>query len=57
MLKFLQRFYKDEELFHSSSYSKESNYYDETNNSVVDKMADETIDVPIKCFVGLKARM
>ena len=50
-------FCKDNELYDFSNYSKESNYYDKTNTLVVAKMKDETCDMPINFFVGLKAKV
>ena len=50
-------FYKDKELFDYSNYSKDSKYYNNANNLVVGKMKDETCDVPIKGFVGLRSKL
>ena len=50
-------FYKNKELFDFSNYLEESNFYDNSNSSVVGKMKDETCDMPIRCVVGLKAKM
>ena len=41
-------FYKIKELLDFSSYPKDSKYYNNANNLVVDYMKDETCDVPIK---------
>ena len=40
-----------------SNYSPKSKYYDDSNKVVVRKMYDETGDVAIKKFVGLKPNM
>ena len=44
-------------MFDFSNYSADSKYYDDSNKLVVDKMKDETCDVAIKEFVGLKLKM
>ena len=43
-------FYR-ERLFDFSIYSKESNYYNQTNNLIIGKLKDEICGVPIKGFV------
>ena len=45
------------QLFDFIKYSKDSKYYDKTNNLIVGIMKDETCGVRIKSFVGLKAKM
>ena len=40
-----------------SNYLKDPKYYSTANNLVVGKMKDETCDVSIKVFVGLKSKM
>ena len=50
-------FYKDKELFDFSNYRKDSKYYNNANNLVVDKMKDETCGMPIKGFVRLESKM
>ena len=50
-------FYRYKELLDFSNYSKDSKYYDNTNNLVVGKMKDEICGIPIKGFVGLKSKM
>ena len=40
-----------------SNYPKNSKYYNNLNNLVIDKMRDETCGVPIKGFVALKSKM
>ena len=49
--------YKDKELFNFCKYSKDSKYYDKTNNVIVGKMKNETCGVPMKSFLGLKAKI
>ena len=44
-------------MFHFSNYSAKSKYYDDSNKLAVGKMKDETADVAIKEFVGLKPKM
>ena len=40
-----------------SNYSIKSKYYDDSNKLVVSKMKDETADVAIEEFFGLKPKM
>ena len=40
-----------------SNYPKNSKYYNNLNNLVIDKIKDETCGVPIKGFVALKSKM
>ena len=47
----------DKELFDFSNYSTKSKYYDSSNILVVGRMKDETVDVAIEEFVGLKPKM
>ena len=47
-------FYKDKDF---SNFPKESKYYDDLNNLIVDKMKDETCIVPIIGSVTLKSEM
>ena len=47
--------FKKEKQFHN--YSKESNYFENSNNSFVGKMKDEACGVPLNIFVGLKVKM
>ena len=49
--------FKDKHMFDFSGYSKDSIYYDEFNEKVLDKMKDELNGVKIKEFVGLKCKM
>ena len=49
-------FYR-ERLFDFSIYSKESNYYNQTNNLIIGKLKDEICGVPIKGFCMIKANM
>ena len=50
-------FSKDKEMFNFSNYSAGSKYYYDSKKLVVGKMKDETGDVAIKEFVGLKSKM
>ena len=50
-------FSSDKEMFHFSSYSTKSKYYDDSSNWVIGKMKDKTGGVAIKEFVGLKPKM
>ena len=52
-----EEFYKWEDLFDFSNYSKDSKFFDETNKKVIGKMKDEFAGVIIIGFVGLKSKM
>ena len=52
-----EEFYKWEDLFEFSNYSKDSKFFNETNKKVVGKMKDEFGGVIITEFVGLKSKM
>ena len=47
----------DKEMFDFSKYSTKSKSYDNSNKLVIGKMKDETGDVVIQEFVGLKPKM
>ena len=44
-------------MFGFSNYSKDSNFFDETNKKVIDKMKDEFGRVIVIEFAGLKSKM
>ena len=46
-----------EDLFDFSNYSKDSNFFAETNKKVVGKRKDEFGGVIVTKFVGLKSKM
>ena len=50
-------FFKCKDLFDFSSYSKDSKFFDHTNNKVTGKMKDEYSGVIIDDFVGSKSNM
>ena len=50
-------FSKDKEMFDFSNYSAKSKYYDDSSKLIVGKMIDETGNVAIEEFVGLKPKM
>ena len=50
-------FSKYKEMFDFSNYSTKSNYYDNSNKSVVVKKKDETAGVAIEEFVGLEPKV
>ena len=50
-------FSKDKEMFDFSNYSAKSKYYDDSTKLIVGKMIDETGNVAIEEFVGLKPKM
>ena len=47
----------NKEMFDFVNYSAKSKYYDNSNKLLVGKMKDETADVEIEEFVGLKPMM
>ena len=49
-------FFKQEDLFDFSNYSKDSKIFNETNKKVIGKMRDELGGVIITEFVGLKSK-
>ena len=50
-------FSSNKEMFDFSNYSTKSKYYDNSNKLVIGKMKDESGDVAIEEFVGLKPKM
>ena len=50
-------FNKDKELFDVSNYSKDSKYYNNAYDLVVDKMKGEACGVPLKDFIETKSKM
>ena len=52
-----ERFFKWKDLFDFSNYSKNSNFFDETNEKVIGKMKDEFGGVIVTEFIGLKSKM
>ena len=44
-------------MFDFSNYAKDSNFFDETNKKVIDKMKDESEGKIIYEFFGLKSKM
>ena len=50
-------FGSDKEVFDFTNYSTKSKYYDNSNNLVIGTVKDETRDVAIEEFVGLKDKM
>ena len=52
-----QDFNSDKEMFDFSNYSTNSEYYDDSNKLVIDKMKDETAGVAIEESLGLKAKI
>ena len=52
-----EEFYKWQDLFDFSNYSKDSKIFNETNKKVIGKMKDEFGGVIIIEFVGLKSKM
>ena len=49
-----KEFYKWKDLFDFSNYSKDSTFYDDTNQIVIGKMKDEYGGAIIDQFIGLK---
>ena len=52
-----EEFFKWEDLFDFSNYSKDSKFFDGTNKKVIGKMKDEFGEVIVIEFVGLKSKM
>ena len=52
-----EEFFKWEDLFDFSNYSKDSKFFDATNKKVIGKMKDEFGGVIIDEFIGLKPKM
>ena len=50
-------FSSNKEIFDFSNYLTKWKYYDDSNKWFIGKMNDETGDVAIEEFVGLKAKM
>ena len=50
-------FFKWKDLFDFSNYSKDSKFFDNANEKVIDKMKDEYGGVIIDESVGLKSKM
>lgn len=50
-------FWKDQDKFDNSGYSKDSAYFDPRNKKVIGKFQDEAGGMPIKEFVGLRSKM
>ena len=49
--------YTDKHLFDFSGYSSSSNYYNIENKKVIGKMKDELNGIPMREFVGLRAKL
>ena len=52
-----KKFYKWNDLFDFSNYSKDSTFYNHTNKKVIGKMKDEYGGAIIDQFIGLKSKM
>ena len=52
-----KEYFKWKDLFDFSNYSKDSEFFDDTNKKVIGKMKDEYGGVIIDQFVGLKSNM
>ena len=50
-------FISNKEMFDFSNYSTKLKYYEDSNKLVIGKTKDETGDVAVEEFVGLKAKM
>ena len=51
-----EKFFKWKNLFDFSNYSKDSNFFDETNKKVIDKMKDGVGGIVVTEFVVLKSK-
>ena len=52
-----EKIFKWKDLFDFSNYSKDSNFFNDTNKKVIGKMKDEFSGVIVDEFVGLKSKM
>ena len=52
-----EKFFKWKDLFDFSNYSKDSKFFNETNEKVIGKMKGEFGGVIVVEFVGLKSKM
>ena len=52
-----ENFFKYKDLFDSSSYPRDSKFFDEANKKVIGKIKDEFGGVIVNNFVGLKSKM
>ena len=52
-----EEYFKWKDLFDFSNYSKDSEFFDDTNKKVIGKMKDEYGGVIIDQFIGLKSKM
>ena len=52
-----EEFFKWKNLFDFSNFSKDSKFFNETNEKVIGKMKDEFGGVIVEEFVGLKSKM
>ena len=52
-----EEFFKCKDLFNFSNYSKDSQFFNETNKKVIGKMKDEFGGFIVTRFVGLKSKM
>ena len=52
-----EKIFKWKDLFDFSNYSKDSKFFDETNEKVIGKIKDEFGGVIVAEFVGLKSKM
>ena len=50
-------FFNDRDKFDFSEYNKNSNYFDNCNKKVLGKFKDETNNIPITEFIGLRSKM
>ena len=55
--KVYEEFFKWQDFFDFSNYSKDSKFFDDANKTVIDKMKDEYGGVIIDKFFGLKSKM
>ena len=54
---FTKNFFKWKDLFDFSNYSKDSTFFDETNEKVIGKMKGEFGEIIVSEFIGLKSKM
>ena len=54
---FMKSFFQWKDLFDFSNYTKDSKFFDETNQKVIGKMKDELGEVTVAEFIGSKSKI
>ena len=53
----MKSFFQWKDLFDFSNYTKDSKFFDETNQKVIGKMKDELGEVTVADFIGSKSKI